>query len=360
MREFRLGDRQIGGGAPCFIVMEAGPTHTGLEGALELVDVVAASGADAIKFQILDTDRLMADHAVEISYQVLADKASGRTEMVSEPLYAVLKRRELSHDAWRQVKRRCDERGLMFMATVDFPETAGFLREIGAHALKIASGDVNNLPLISQTAAVGLPIMLDTGSSTIGEVERAVDACRAAGNEQIVIHHCPSGYPAHWTGINLRVIPTLKQMFDYPIAFSDHTPGWDVDVAALALGADMLEKTVTLDRATRSIEHIMSLEPQDLQAFVTTIRNLELALGTPRRILTEAEHAGKVKARRSLFLRRDMAAGEVITADAVDFRRPGTGIAPDQWPLVAGRRTAKDLAKGHLLAWDDLGLGQGQ
>jgi sialic acid synthase SpsE len=181
-----------------------------------------------------------------------------------------------------------------------------------------------------------------------------VEIITAAGNERIIIHHCPSGYPARLESINLKILTTLRQMFEFPVAFSDHTPGWDMDVAAVALGANMVEKTHTLDRRTRSAEHIMSLEPDEAAAFVRAIRDVEVALGRPRRRMSEEEARGKLKARRSLFLTRGLRRGERLTADLVDWRRPGTGIVPADGRHALGRAVRRDLPAGALVRWDDL------
>jgi N,N'-diacetyllegionaminate synthase len=351
MRPVQIGQKLCGEGEPVFIVFEAGPTHSGFESARRLIEVAADSGADAIKFQILDTDRLIGGKDVEITYKVLG--AAG-PEDVTEPLQTILRRRELPRAEWAELKRYADKLAITFFATVDYDETLALVAELGCHAVKVASGDLNHHPWLEQVARSGIPVMVDTGSSTLGEVERAVDIVTGAGNERIIIHHCPSGYPARLESINLRIITTLRQMFEFPIAFSDHTPGWDMDVAAVTLGASMVEKTLTLDRRTRSTEHIMSLEPGEAAAFVRAIRDVEVALGRPRRLMSAEEARGKLKARRSLFAARPLRRGDQLTEDAVDWRRPGTGIVPAEAPYAIGRRLARDVPAGTMIRWDDL------
>jgi sialic acid synthase SpsE len=275
-------------------------------------------------------------------------------EEVSERLETILRRRELSRADWAELKRYSDKLGITFFATIDYPETLEFIAELGCHAVKVASGDVNHYPWLDRVARSGIPVMVDTGSSTIGEIERAVEIVTAAGNDKIIIHHCPSGYPARLESINLRIISTLRQMFEFPIAFSDHSPGWDMDIAAVTLGASMVEKTLTLDRRTRGPEHIMSVEPFEAKAFVRAIRELEVALGRPRRIMSDEEARAKVKARRSLFLTRNVRKGERLTEDLVDWRRPGTGIVPGEIRYALGRAFSRDLPAGVIVSWDDL------
>ena len=184
-----------------------------------------------------------------------------------------------------------------------------FSSAIGCQSVKIASADLNHYPLLRKVARTGLNIQLDTGNGSLGEMEAAVDIIRREGNENIIIHHCPSGYPARLQSINLRVITTLRQMFPYPIAYSDHTPGWDMDIAAVTLGASLVEKTITLDRTTRSVEHIMSLEPPQMREFIKAIRDLEIALGSPRRVMHADEIKKRQANRRSMYLKAAAKAG---------------------------------------------------
>ncbi len=351
----KINNREIGDGHPCFITFEAGPTHDGLESAKRLVKLAAEAGADAVKFQTFDPDRLVADKKMPFSYEVLVDRATGKTETVEEPLYDILCRRALAPDEWRQLKRYSDSLGLVFFSTVGFEEDVRLLEELGCHSIKIASADVNHFPLIRLVAKTGMCIQLDTGNASIGEVEAAVDVCRSEGNDKIIIHNCPSGYPARLESINLRIIPTLKQMFpEYPIAYSDHTPGWEMDVAAVALGANLVEKTITEDRTTRSVEHIFSLEPGEMENFIRTIRDVETALGKPRRKLFPEEREKRKNVRRSVFLKSLVKAGQRLKDVEVDFRRPGFGIGPDMYEKLLDLHFVSDLPVGHQLSLGDL------
>jgi N,N'-diacetyllegionaminate synthase len=244
--------------------------------------------------------------------------------------------------------------GLVFFSTVGFEEDVRLLEELGCHSIKIASADVNHFPLIRLVAKTGMCIQLDTGNASIGEVEAAVDVCRREGNDNIIIHNCPSGYPARLGSINLRMIPTLKQMFpEYPIAYSDHTPGWEMDVAAVALGANLVEKTITEDRTTRSVEHIFSLEPEEMENFIRTIRDVETAMGKPRRMLFPEEQEKRKNVRRSVFLKSPVKAGQRLKDVEVDFRRPGFGIGPDIYEILLDFSFKSDLPAGHMLSLND-------
>jgi sialic acid synthase SpsE len=351
----KIGERLVGEGAPCFITFEAGPTHSGIDQARTLVRHAAEAGADAVKFQIIDPDRLVADRKLPFSYDVLVDRATGRTETVTEPLYDILCRRTLRESEWRDLKQHSDSLKLAFFCTVLFDDEIDFVAKIGCHSIKIASADLNHHPLLRKAARTGLNIQLDTGNGTLGEMETAVDIIRREGNENIIIHHCPSGYPARLQSIHLRVITTLRQMFPYPIAYSDHTPGWDMDIAAVALGASLIEKTITLDRATRSVEHVMSLEPAELRTFIQAIRDLEIALGNSRRIMHDDEIKRRQNVRRSIYLKSAAKAGTRLADAAIDFRRPGFGLGPELYDILADRRFKSDLPAGHLLALADFG-----
>lgn len=345
---------RVGEGERCFITFEAGPTHQGLASAKRLAKEAKAAGGDAIKFQVFDPMRLVADPSLPFSYEVLVDRATGAKEAVTEPLRDILMRRKLELSEWRELKRYCDEIGLAFFATACFHDDVDFLAEIGCQSIKIASADVNHLPFIRYAARTGLCIQLDTGMASLGEIELAVDAIRAEGNEKTIIHHCPTGYPAHLESINLKVIPTIRNLFGCPVAFSDHSPGWDMDIAAVAVGANMLEKTITEDRTIRSVEHIMSIEPQEMKRFVETIREIEIALGKSRRVLSDAERSKRNAIRRSLHLVGNLPAGHVLTEADIDYRRPGTGISPDRLGEVLGRKLTAAKTEGDALAWSDM------
>jgi N,N'-diacetyllegionaminate synthase len=347
-----INGRAIGDGEPVYVTFEAGPTHAGVESALRLADAAARAGANALKFQIIDADRLCADRAQTISYGVLTDRATGASATRSESLYEILKRRELSKDDWRRVKRHCDGIGLAFFATVGFDDEVDFMAELGCHSIKIASADVDHHPLIEYAAKSGLALQLDTGHATLGEIEAAVDLIRRQGNENIIIHHCPTGYPARLPGINLNVITTLKRMFVYPVAFSDHTPGWEMDIAAVCLGANLIEKTITEDRATPSIEHIMSIEPAEAAAFVQAIRAMETALGNRRRLVSAEESSARMANRRSAHAVRDLKAGEPLAEKDVLYRRPGYGLRPNELRHYVGRPLRQAVRAGQRLSKD--------
>lgn len=329
------------------IVFEAGPTHSGIEEALKLVEVASAAGADAIKFQMVDADRLVADREKLIGFSVLEN---GSMVERTESLHKILKRRELSPDDWGYLREDARQNGLEFYCTACYEDEFDLLVEdMEVDAVKVASADIDNLPLLRYLADYPsrVEIHIDTGSANIWEVDRAVEILHDP-----VIHHVPSGYPAHQPSIHLRVIQTLRMMYpEHTIAFSDHSPGWEMDIAAIALGAQLVEKTITLDRRKPEIEHCFSLEPEEAKTFVDRVEALEEALGSTRRTIPEHILWNRQGFRRSIYLNKPVKEGEPI--EDVELRRPGYGISPEFLPLIKGREAKKPLAGG-LLRWEDV------
>ncbi len=336
------------------IVFEAGPTHDGLQTAKALVDIAANAGADAIKFQIIDAKKIVPSKDTLFTYEVLKNKNTGEREFVTESLQEILSRRELTFSEWTELIAYCKSKNIFFFATISNEAEMQLLADAGCACVKICSGDINYHHLLRLAAKYPWAVQIDTGNATIGEVEQAVDVLETAGCHNIIINHCPSGYPARLESINLRVIQTLSAMFPYPIAFSDHTPGSTIDIAAVALGVNILEKTITLDRCIRSPEHIMSLEPHEARSFIQTIRDVETALGSPRRIMTATERALPPVARRSVIAARDIEAGELLTQDMLDYARPGDGLPPHLDYLILGKRCRTDHAQGERLFPSDV------
>jgi sialic acid synthase SpsE len=260
----------------------------------------------------------------------------------------------LKQNEWKQLKKVSDKLGILFFATVGFKEEVDFLKNIGCDSIKIASSDVNYHGLIEYAAEQGLCIQLDTGNSTLGEIEEAVDIIRSKNNNNIIIHHCPSGYPARSDKINLRIIKTLKNMFPFPIGFSDHSPGWDMDIAAISLGANLVEKTITENKYTRSVEHAFSLETNEFKPFIDKIREIEMAMGNPRRILDVKEIEKRKNVRRSAYLVNNEKKNTPLSKIKFEFKRPGHGVSPPELKSFSNRKLNKNLKSGDLLNHDDI------
>ncbi|BDS14373.1 N-acetylneuraminate synthase family protein [Aureispira anguillae] len=341
-----------------YIVLEAGPTHSGIDSAKELAKMAKEAGANAVKYQLLYADRLMAKKDVLFSYKYLQYDADGKEEFIefTEPLYDVLKRRELEKEEWKELKAYCDSLGLTMFTTATYKDEVDFIiDELGIDSIKINSGDVNDLEFIKYCASKNVSIQLDTGNADIWEIERAVIEAEEAGCTNIIIHMCPSGYPTKLESVHLRMITTLKNMFpNYSIAFSDHSPGWDMDIAAVALGADMIEKTITLDRTTKSCEHSFSLEKEDAKRFVESIRDVETAMGSYRRTIPSHVREKRKLGRRSPYALVDLKKGDVINVEDFEFKRPGVGVTSAEFDFFIGKELTTDIPKGTAITYDNI------
>ncbi len=341
MKKVKLGDKYVGEGEPCYIIFECGATFDNMETAKRLAKAVADSGADAVKFQMLDPDRLMGNKELTISYTTAAGQKT-------ENLHHILSKRTLTKDEWKELKSYCDELGITFFSTATFPEEVDFLTEMGSAAIKINAGDVNHYYLIDYASKKGLPIILD-GRAKYDELEKGVEICERNGNENIIIMHCPSGYPARNDGVNLRVLSSLKKIYRYPIGFSDHSREKLMNYPAIVMGADLVEKTLTLDKNTDAIEHLMSLEPDEAKELVSEIRAIEEAVGSSRIMFSKKVNE---VSRRSICARNDIKSGEQLTIDNLEFKRPGdAGISAADFEKLLSKKAKADIQKDQFITW---------
>jgi N-acetylneuraminate synthase len=346
--EVRVGDHRIGEGRPVFVVAEAGVNHNGdLELARRLVDAAAAAGADAVKFQTFRTDALVTRDAPKAGYQAEATGAGGQRAMLASL--------ELSLEAHAELRDRSRDRGLVFFSTPFDEESADLLERIGVPVFKVPSGEITNLPLLRHVAAKRRPIILSTGMSTLDEVARAVDTVRAAGDPPLALLHCVSAYPAPAAETNLRAMDTLRARFGCPVGLSDHTLGTAVAIAAVARGAAIIEKHLTLDKTLAGPDHRASLDPGEFVALVRSIREVESALGDGDKRPTPSELDTRRVARKSLVAARPIRAGERLAVEDIAVKRPGSGIEPADLPRVLGRAVRRDLAADDLISWEALG-----
>lgn len=336
-----------------YIVLEAGPTHQGLASAKRLAQIAKNAGADSVKFQWVDTDRLMADKSIEFNYSYLEldDKGDERFVPFKEPLYDVLKRRELSRSDWKELKSFCDSIGIHMFLTACYKDEIDFIvDELKIDSLKINSSDIGEEDLIRYAASKQVNIQLDTGNSNLWEIEKAVNIVMEQGNENIIIHHCPSGYPAKLESIHLNMIPTLKQLFpNLVIAFSDHSPGWEMDIAAVSLGAKMIEKTITEDRTIKSCEHSFSLEESDAEDFIQSIREIEIALGDARRTIPLNVQKSRNVSRRSPYSLFELKQGDKLDASKFEMKRPCLGLNYTELNYYEGLTLTKPIKEGEVL-----------
>ncbi len=333
----------VGPDAPCFIIAEAGVNHNGdLTLARQLVEVAVQAGANAVKFQTFTAARMVTSSAPKAEYQ------KGTTD-AAESQYDMLRRLELSEDMHRDLITLCHERGIVFLSTPFDETSADMLHDLGVSAFKVPSGEITNLPLLAHIAHKQQSIILSTGMAHLGEVDEAVRTIRQAGNEQITLLHCVSNYPADPADVNLRAMHTMAAAFQVPVGYSDHTPGIDVALGAVALGACVIEKHFTLDRTLPGPDHRASLEPDELAALVRGIRTVEAALGDGRKQPARSEANTAAVARKSLVAAHDIPAGTRLTHEAIVIRRPGTGLSPALLPYLLGRTVRIDVLAGSLL-----------
>ena len=345
---FEVAGRKVGVGQPCFIIAEAGVNHNGkLDIARRLVNAAKASGADAVKFQTFRAEDLVTADAPKAAYQ---ERNTGG----GESQFEMLKRLELTADDYRELAAYCRRQEIAFVSTPFDHGSVDLLAEIGVPLFKTPSGEITNLPYLAHIARLGRPMIVSTGMSYLGEVEAAVRRTEAAGAPPICLMHCVSNYPAAPADVNLRAMQTLATAFQVPVGYSDHTEGGEVAMAAVALGACVLEKHLTLDRSLPGPDHQASLEPEEFAAFVRGIRVVEAALGDGRKAPAASEAGVAAVARKSIVLARDVAAGAVLTPESVTIKRPGTGLPPSLLPTVLGRTARTALRAGTVITFEHL------
>lgn len=330
-----------------FIIAEAGVNHNGsVDLALQLVDAAAAAGCDAVKFQTFKSSALASPTAPMAAYQAAN---TGREESQAD----MLARLELSHEAHHVLRERATERGITFFSTAFDSVSLEFLAAIDIPVWKIPSGEVTNLPYLRRIARLGKPTILSTGMATLGEVHDAVEALLEAGLERhhLSILHCTTDYPTQFEHVNLKAMVTLGQAFGTAMGYSDHTLGTEIAVAAVALGARVIEKHFTLDRTLPGPDHAASLLPQELCTMVTQLRHVEQALGDGLKRPTPPEMANRAVARKSIVAARAIRCGEVLRAEDLGVKRPGTGISPMAWDRIVGRVASRDFMPDEAIEW---------
>jgi N-acetylneuraminate synthase len=331
-----------------FIIAEAGVNHNGsLDLALRLVDAAKASGADAVKFQTFRAGLLATRSAHKASYQE-------RTTAPTESQFEMLQRLELDAAAHQRLIDHCRQIGIQFLSSPFDTQSADLLATLNVPLYKVPSGEITNLPFLQHLARKGRPLIMSTGMSTLGEVEEAVNVLRAAGAMQLTLLHCVTEYPAPYAEVNLRAMQTLKSAFDLPVGYSDHTPGIDIAIAAVALGAEVIEKHFTLDRTLPGPDHAASLEPVELRQMVEAIRHVEAALGTGIKAPAPCELPNLPVARKSVVAARSLPAGHQLATGDLEIKRPGNGLAPKLLPALIGRTLRAGVAKDEILNWNHL------
>jgi N-acetylneuraminate synthase len=315
--------------------------------ARQLIDVAVQAGADAVKFQTFKAERLVTPDAPKADYQL-------KTTTKTESQYDMLHRLELSPEAHQEMMAHCRKQDILFISTPFDAESANLLNSLGIAAFKISSSEITNLPFLTHVARMNKPMIVSTGMSYLGEVETCVQVIEEAGNHDLVLLHCVSNYPANPADANLRAMQTLAAAFGVPVGYSDHTLGSAVALAAVALGACVLEKHLTLDRSLPGPDHQASLEPEELTALVSGVRTVEAALGHGRKEPAASESGTAAVARKSLVAARDIPVGTILTEELIAIKRPGTGLPPAMRPYLVGRTVRAAIPAGTLLTLEIL------
>lgn len=327
------------------IIAEAGVNHNAdLSIALRLVDVAANAGADVVKFQTAVPEEVVTKHAKMAQYQI-------KNTSLEESQLAMTKRIHLPMEDFVVIKAYCASKNIVFATTAFGPDSLGFIQTLDLPFYKIPSGEITNIPYLRSIGAFGKPIILSTGMANLGEIEAAIDELERVGmlRTDITVLHCTTEYPAPMGEVNLRAMAAMGAAFGTGVGYSDHTEGIEVAIAAVAMGATVIEKHFTLDRNLPGPDHKASLEPDQLTAMVNAIRNIEAAMGDGIKRPFPSEAKNKPIARKSLVASQAIRAGEVLSPDNVTTKRPGNGISPMRWDEVMGRSAARDFAADELI-----------
>jgi N,N'-diacetyllegionaminate synthase len=328
-----------------FIIAEAGVNHNGLiDNAYRLIDVAVEAGADAVKFQTFKAEKLVSKSADKANYQK-------QTTDESETQFEMIKKLELSVDVHKKLIKYCNERGIMFLSTPFDHESINLLNELGLEIMKIPSGEITNLPYLRHIGALKKKVILSTGMSTLEEVGDALSILINAGTakENITVLHANTMYPTPLNDANLNAMLTIQQEFDITVGYSDHTMGIEADIAAVAMGASIIEKHFTLDNSLSGPDHKASLEPKELKAMVTSIRNIEKALGNGVKVPSNSEKPNISVARKSIVANQTIKIGDIFTEENITVKRPGNGISPMKWDEVVGSVSEKDYQIDELI-----------
>jgi N,N'-diacetyllegionaminate synthase len=328
-----------------FIIAEAGVNHNGsLELAKKLIEAAVEAGADSVKFQTFKADNLVSKNAQKAEYQK-------QTTAADESQYEMIKKLELDENAHRELIRYCHEKKIMFLSTPFDLESIELLNNFEMPIFKIPSGEITNLPYLRIIAKLGKEVIISTGMADIGEIEDALGVLIQAGTpkEKITVLHATTEYPCPIEDVNLRAMRTIGTAFGVKVGYSDHTQGIEVPIAAAAMGACVIEKHFTLDRSLPGPDHKASLEPKELKAMVTAIRNIEAALGSGIKVIAPSEARNKPVARKSIVAKKAIKAGDVFSIENITAKRPGTGISPMRWDEIIGRTASCDFKADELI-----------
>lgn len=328
-----------------FIIAEAGVNHNGsIELAKRLIDTASQAGADAVKFQTFKADNLVSKTAQKAAYQK-------QTTDASESQYTMIKKLELTEEMHHELIQYCNEKGILFLSTPFDHDSINLLNTLGMEIFKIPSGEITNLPYLRHIGSLGKKVIISTGMADLGEIEDALDILTDAGTskEHITVLHATTEYPCPMDEVNLRSMNTIASAFGINVGYSDHTNGIEIPIAAVAMGASVIEKHFTLDRTMEGPDHKASLEPDELIAMVKAIRNIEKALGNGIKKPSPSEVKNMTVARKSIVASRPIQKGEMLSIDNLTIKRPGNGISPMRWDEIIDTLSSKDYIEDELI-----------
>ncbi|WP_026882559.1 N-acetylneuraminate synthase [Clostridium akagii] len=333
---------------PVFIIAEAGVNHNGdIIIAKKLVDMAVECGADAIKFQTFTAEESTGTFAEKAQYQK-------ENDLTIESQLEMIKKLELPFEQFKEIQDYCNEKGIMFISTPDGLDSLNYLVSINVPLIKVGSTEVTNYEFLKQIAETGKSVILSTGMSTLGEVESALEVMFSTGNKDIKLMHCTTDYPTAVEDVNLKAMVTMREAFKIPVGLSDHTIGFESAIAAVTLGAEFIEKHITLNRDMEGPDHKASMPPEEFINYVNYIRNTEKLLGDGIKRPTEREKNIMEQVRRSILASYDLKKGTIIEKYMLTYKRPGTGIKPELASIIIGRELKRDLKKDEVIAWKDL------
>ena len=318
-----------------FIIAEAGVNHNGdIEIAKKMIDAASVAGADAVKFQTFKAERIVSINAPKAEYQI-------ENTNNTESQYQMLKKLEIDKETHLELMEYCKEKNIMFLSTPFDIDSVRMLMELGIEIIKIPSGEITNLPYLREVAKQKKKVILSTGMSNMQEVKDAVGILRQNGTEDITVLHCNTQYPTPMEDVNLRAMISMGKELELPVGYSDHTQGIEVPIAAVAMGATVIEKHFTLDKTMEGPDHKASLEPEELRKMVKSIRNIEKALGDGIKTISESEKDNLSIVRKSIVASCRIEKGELFTEKNLTVKRPGNGISPMKWDEIIGKVSDK-------------------
>jgi len=349
LRDIQIDGKIIGTKAPVFLIAEVGVNHNGdLTIAKKLIDIAVEANVDAIKFQTFITEKLILKYAPKVEYQ----KDSSKDD---EHFYDMVKKYELSKEEFKNLKKYCSNRGLLFLSTPFDEISVEWLEELNVPAYKIGSGDMNNFPLLDLICSKGKPILLSTGMATLNEVKESVNFIKLKGIEDIILFQCTTNYPASYEEINLNVIDTYRREFpNMIIGFSDHSIGTEASIGAVAKGVKVIEKHFTLDKNMKGPDHKASMNPEELIKWVKVIRKIEVILGSYEKTPSKNELEIAKIARKSIVSLNDLEIGDFVKPEDISIKRPGYGISPKEYKNIIGRKVKNKIPKDTIIRWEDL------